>query len=403
MTSPRRPGAQARAVAAAAARAVAAAVATVFALASCTGTGGPLAASGDGPGPSAPVSGRTATAPRSSAPAPSTRLGAPDPRSVTLVFTGDMLVSDELRAQAARYAGGRGFDFEPMLRRMAPIIRAADWAVCHQETAISPDDTLLAGWPSFSAPYQLAEAEKAAGYDACTTASNHTVDHSTAGVRGTLDTFDRFGIRHVGSARTEAESRELTIYRVRGLRIGHLSYTYGVNGGVMPTPWAVNIIDPARIRADAHRIRQAGAQFVMVSLHFGTEQDQTPSPYQRRVVAAVLAAPDVDLVIGHHAHVVQPIQRWRDGRWVIYGLGNFLAQQTVHPPKLTPPHRDGVIVRVTIAPGPLGRYTVQQVGYIPTYVDAPRDVIQFAPPFSRARTVAALTALGAPVVDDTPR
>jgi poly-gamma-glutamate capsule biosynthesis protein CapA/YwtB (metallophosphatase superfamily) len=373
----------------------------VLGLVGCTSAGGSSASGG-------PAS-RAAAAPSRSAPpsrsagAATTRPGTPDPRAVTLVFTGDMLVSDELRAQAGRYARGHGFDFAPMLRRVAPIIRSADWAVCHQETVISPDNRLLAGWPSFSAPYQLAEAEQAAGYDACTTASNHTVDHSAAGVRGTLDTFDRVGIRHVGSARTAAESRRLTIYPVRGVRIGHLAYTYGLNGDVHPAGWTVNLIDPARIRADAQRIRRAGAQFVMVSLHFGTEQDQTPSAYQRQTVAQVLASPDVDLVIGHHAHVVQPIQRRRDGRWVIYGLGNFLAQQSVHPPRLTPPHRDGVIVRVTIAPGPRGRYAVTQVGYVPTYVNAPLDVIQFAPPFSRVRTVAALTAFGAPLVDDTPR
>jgi hypothetical protein len=385
---------------AAAAAVLAAAAVTAVGLAACTAGGSPVSAGpADG---SAPASSRSAP-PSRSAGAATTRPGTPDPRAVTLVFTGDMLVSDELRAQAARYAGGHGFDFTPMLRRMAPIIRSADWAVCHQETAISPDNRLLAGWPSFSAPYQLAEAEKAAGYDACTTASNHTFDHSAAGVRGTLDTFDRVGIQHVGSARTAAESRRLTIYTVRGLRIGHLAYTYGLNGDPHPPGWTVNVIDPARIRADAHRIRRAGAQFVMVSLHFGTEQDQTPSAYQRQTVAQVLASPDVDLVVGHHAHVVQPIQRWPDGRWAIYGLGNFLAQQNVHPPKLTPPHRDGVIVRVTIAPGPHGRYAVTQVGYIPTYVNAPLDVIQFAPPFSRARTVAALTAFRAPLIDDTPR
>jgi poly-gamma-glutamate synthesis protein (capsule biosynthesis protein) len=374
-----------------------AAAATVVGLAGCTPAGGPAPAPSRVPPVSAVVS------PSRSAPPPAAGSGVPERGPVTLALTGDMLVSDELRAQAARYAGGRGFDFRPMLRRVAPVLRAADWAVCHQETVISPDNRLLAGWPSFSAPYQLAAAEKAAGYDACSTASNHTADHGVAGVLGTLDTFDRVGIRHTGSARSAGESRRLTIYQVRGVRIGHLSYTYGLNGGVTPAAWAVNLIDPARVRADARRIRRAGARFVMVSLHFGTEQDQTPSAYQRRVVEEVMASPDVDLVVGHHAHVVQPIQRRRDGRWVIYGLGNFLAQQVVRPPKLTPPHRDGVIVRVTIAPGESGRYAVTRVGYVPTYVDAPLDTVVFAPPFSRARTVAALTVLGAPLVDDTPR
>jgi poly-gamma-glutamate capsule biosynthesis protein CapA/YwtB (metallophosphatase superfamily) len=358
-------------------------------------------ADGTTAGPQAPPTTRLG-APASPS-APGSRSAPPAGRGVTLLFTGDMLVSDDLRAQAARNAGGHGYDFMPMLRVVAPIVASADWSICHQETPISPDNRLLSGYPAFSAPRELAQAEKAVGYDACTTASNHTVDHGAAGVQGTLDTFDRVGIRHVGSARTATESRQLTIYTVRGLRIGHLAYAYGLNGIQPPTPWTVNLIDPARIRADARRIRAAGAQFVLVSLHFGNEKQQTPSAYQQQVAAAVMASPDVDLIVGHHAHVVQPILRRPDGRWVIFGVGNFLAQQEVTPPNLTPPHRDGVIVRVTITPGSGGRWRVSRVGYVPTFVTAPSDVIQLAPPFSRSRTAAVLTAYHAPLVDDTPR
>ena len=377
----------------------------VFGLAGCvTSTGSGAGATGT---PVPPLTSRLSGAlpappPASTAPTSSAAAGTPAGPSVTLLFTGDMLVSDEMRAQAARNAGGRGYNFGPMLQRVAPLIRSADWSICHQETPISPDDKLLSGYPAFSAPYELAQVEKAVGYDACTTASNHTVDHGAAGVRGTLDVFDRVGIRHVGSARTPTEFSSLTIYTVHGLRIGHLAYTYGLNGIQPPNASTVHLIDPARIRADAHRIRAAGAQFVLVSLHFGIEKQQTPSAYQQQVAAAVMASPDVDLVVGHHAHVVQPIQRRPDGRWVVFGLGNFLAQQEVTPPDLTPAHRDGVIVRITVTPGAGGRWRVSRVGYIPTFVNAPTDVVQLAPPFSRARTTAVLTRYHAPIVDDTP-
>jgi poly-gamma-glutamate synthesis protein (capsule biosynthesis protein) len=142
---------------------------------------------------------------------------------------------------------------------------------------------------------------------------------------------------------------------------------------------------------------------VVVSLHFGEEKDQRPTAYQRQVVDEVLRTPDVDLVIGHHAHVVQPIHRRPDGRWVVYGLGNLLAQQELMAGEgRTPPHRDGLLVRVTIAPGPAGRWAVSRVGYVPTFVDAPSDVVRLAPPFSRSRTSAVVRSMGAPVVDDTP-
>jgi len=109
-------------------------------------------------------------------------------------------------------------------------------------------------------------------------------------------------------------------------------------------------------------------------------------------------------VIGHHAHVVQPVQRRRDGRWVVYGLGNLLAQQALMPGEgAAPPHRDGVVVLVHLGAGPSGRWAVRRIGYVPTFVDAPSDVVRLAPPLSRRRTAATLTALGAPLTDETPR
>ena len=122
-----------------------------------------------------------------------------------------------------------------------------------------------------------------------------------------------------------------------------------------------------------------------MSLHFGQEKavdaDRRTSG---RWWTEVLASKDVDLVIGHHAHVVQPVQRRPDGRWVVFGLGNLLAQQALMPGEgTTPPHRDGVVVLVTVAPGQSGRYGVRAVGYVPTFVDAPSDVVRLAPPFSR--------------------
>lgn len=344
------------------------------------------------PGPAAVGTGNT----------PTTTSSAGDDGSIRLLFTGDMLPSDDLQARAAEYAEGPGFDFMPMLAEVAPIIGAADWAVCHQETPVSDDDIGLSGYPQFNAPFELAEAERAVGYDACSTASNHTVDLALGGIEATLETLDRVGIRHTGSARTQAEHDRPTIYDVEGVQVGHLAYAYGLNGLPAPAPWAVNLIDPAQIRSDAAALRQAGADIVVVSLHFGEELDPTPSAYQEQVVADVMRSPDVDLIVGHHAHVVQPIQRLPDGRWVLFGLGNFLAQQSVYSTDPTPRHRDGVIVEVTFAPSPDDSYDITQVGYVPTFVDAPSDVVQIAPEFSRARTEESLYARGAPLVDLTP-
>ena len=381
-----------------------AAVATALLLSSCSATGAPPTATGTTVPDRPATTGTGTTTPVAPATTPVAATTTPSPASsIELLFTGDMLPSDDLQGQAARDAGGDGYDFMPMLAEVAPIVAAADWSICHQETPVSDDDVGLAGYPRFNAPFELARAEAAVGYDACSTASNHSVDLGMAGITATLDTLDRVGIAHTGSARTAAEEARPDLYDVRGVLVAHLAYTFSLNGLPSPAPWAVNLIDPARIRADAAAATAAGAQIVVVSLHFGEEKVQTPSAYQEQVVDAVMQSPDVDLVVGHHAHVVQPIERRADGRWVIFGLGNFLAQQEVSASDPTPPHRDGVIVKVTFGRATDGSYKVSQVGYVPTFVDAPSDVVRLAPDFSRTRTERSLFARGAPLVDLTPR
>ena len=126
-------------------RAVIVCVAAATALAACSAADPPATA------PATAPTGHTQPS-RPGPPATSRPPAPAEPAGITLAFTGDMLVSDELRAQAARNAGGSGFDFGPMLREVAPVLRDADWAVCHQETPISADNRVLSGWPSFSAP-----------------------------------------------------------------------------------------------------------------------------------------------------------------------------------------------------------------------------------------------------------
>lgn len=350
-------------------------------------------------------------APKHSKPSP-THSASPSPKptntaatKITLAFTGDMLASDEMLNQAKQNAGGSGYDFNPMLSTVAPIISKADWAICHQETPVSDNDEGVRGYPTFNAPFELAQAERQAGYDACDTASNHTADLGDGGISATLGTLDKYGIRHTGSARTEAEAAHATIYDVKGVKVGHLAYTFGLNNGThVSQPWMVNIIDVGRIKAQAHQLKQEGANIVVVSVHAGTEQDTTPNDDQLRVDDELMQSPDIDLIVGAHAHVVQPIKRLPDGRWIVYGVGNFLAQQTdgVTAAQPNPPNRDGVIVEPTFTRQAGGHYAITQMGYVPTFVDAPSDKVELAPAFSRQRTVASLSSMGAPLVDLTP-
>lgn len=291
-------------------------------------------------------------------------------RRFTLLASGDVLSHSSVVERARSYGAGshRAFDFRPMFAAIRPIVSAADLAVCHLETPLSPRGRHLSGYPRFNAPPQLAAAIRHAGYDACSVASNHSMDQGAPGVAGTLAVLDRAGLRHAGMARSprEAEPRILT---VRGVRVALLSYTYGLNGFRLPRtrPWLVNLLHPARVLSDARAARRAGSQFTVVFLHWGQEYRSAPTQAQRHLAARLLADPGVDLIVGHHAHVVQPVRRIH-GKWVAFGLGNSLsAQSAACCPAST---QDGVLLQVAVA-HKKGRSVVESVRYTPTWVEHP--------------------------------
>ena len=294
-----------------------------------------------------------------------------DTGDLTLVASGDVLPHGPVLRRAADDGAraGQRYDFRPMLAELRPLVAGADLALCHLEVPLSRDGRAVASWPSFNAPPELAAALRWAGYDACSTASNHAMDQGAGGVAATLDVLDRAGLRHDGTARDAAEAAASTIVDVRGLRVGLLSYAYGLNSGRLPSgqPWLVNLIDPARIVEDARAARRAGARFVVVLLHWGQENQAAPTPSQRELARRLLAAPEVDLILGHHVHVVQPIEQV-GGKWVAYGMGNSLSNQT--PACCAAGSQDGVLVQVTIArDGDAPR--VRAVRYVPTWVEHP--------------------------------
>jgi poly-gamma-glutamate capsule biosynthesis protein CapA/YwtB (metallophosphatase superfamily) len=305
--------------------------------------------------------------------------GSPTPvsRSFTMVASGDVLVHQKgplvSGAAAAGRANGTGYDFSGVFAEVAPVIRDADLAICHLETPLAEPDGPFRGYPSFAVQPQIVDALVGAGYDACSTASNHALDAGFAGLVRTADTLDARGLGHTGTFRSEAEHLTPHIMSVGGVRVGHVAWTFGLNNIAEPSgrPWAVNDFDPTGtqvdgILADAARARQAGADVVIASVHCCTEYDPNPHPAQVAIAAALLASPDVDLVLGHHAHVVQPFERI-NGKWVAYGLGNHVAQQTGEA------RNDSVIARFTFTPAGDGRFHVTVAEAIPTRIQRTAD------------------------------
>ncbi|MER7762749.1 CapA family protein [Streptomyces sp. NPDC097619] len=320
--------------------------------------------------------------PRGTTPAPRTPGNpTPDPahRPFTLVATGDIIPYPSIIRQAAQDAGtGQGavesHEFRRILAGIEPVVSAADLAICHHEIPYGAPGGPYTGYPTFKAPHQLADALRATGYEGCSTASNHTLDAGWEGLVRTLDGLDRAGLAHTGSARTPQEATTPAWYRAGGARIAQLSYTYGTNGIPLPEgkPWAVNLIDADRIVADARAARRAGAQVVLLSVHWGTEWQTEPDADQlelaRKVTAARTAGlPDIDLVIGTHNHVPQPYEKV-NGTWVVYGMGDQVAS-------FVPPEKrrgnESSVPRFTFAPDRdhPGRWTVSRAEFLTQYSD----------------------------------
>ena len=329
------------------------------------------------------------------------------PPSFTIAATGDLLIH-ELVADAARTSDG--WDFSPMFTSIAPILGAADLAVCHVETPMSPNNARLSYFPAFLVPRELAQAISFAGYDTCSLASNHATDAGRDGIVGTIAALERAQVTHAGMALSPENRDEVTLLEVGSATVAHLSYTYGFNNGQLREEEAYlsNVIDETTILDEASRARAAGADFVLLSMHWGTNYSSDPDEFQASIGPRLLASPNIDLILGHHAHVVQPVTQI-GGEFLVYGLGNFLSNQAPETCTGCPPGtQDGVIVHLTVTEDTTtGQWSVTDISHTPTWVDRStyeivdvlrdqgRDPALLAE--SAQRTAAALGALGTAV------
>lgn len=252
---------------------------------------------------------------------PAHRATPPAQRPISFGFTGDIHTLRAVNLDAAQPDGS--YDYIPMFERVAPLLSWFDVASCHMEAPVAPDSEIIVEAPRLSTAPSMVAAIAGAGWDRCSTASNHMMDRGVAGVDATLGAFDAAGLGHSGAARTAPEQRQV-LFDVRGVTFAHLSYTFYVGARPANQPWRLNLIDSAAIIAAARQARADGAQVVIVSMEWGTDTYSAVTPYQRSVAQSVTASGQVDLIVGSQAHVLQPIDKV-NGVWVIYGMGNFIS------------------------------------------------------------------------------
>ena len=248
--------------------------------------------------------------------------------TVTIVMVGDMLMHTAVNDSGKQEDGS--YNYDHLFTNVQTKIQEADLALCNQEVIISGRDAGLKGYPRFNSAYELGDSLVKAGFDVVLHATNHAMDMGREGLLRCVsfweETYPWMDV--VGIYDDEASAGEICIREVEGIRIAILNYTYGTNGIALPKdmPYAVDLWDEDAIRADIALAREQ-ADFIIVCPHWGTEYVFEETKKQKKW-AQFLADEGVDLCIGTHPHVIEPV-KWVTGKdgnemLVYYSIGNFI-------------------------------------------------------------------------------
>ncbi len=293
------------------------------------------------------------------------------PAETTLVFAGDAMMH-QAQIDAARRSDGT-YDYSDCFSQIKPYIEAADYAVVNLETPLS--DPPYSGYPCFNAPASYADALSDCGFDLLLTANNHTLDRRDKGLKNTISTLDAKQIEHIGtySDRTQRDSVIPFIKEINGIKIGFLNYTYGTNGFSVTSDALVDYINRRKIAEDVAATRARGAELIAVAIHWGEEYKLLPEKSQRDMADYLLSL-GVDMIIGGHPHVIQPMEMRmakhitatndtvRRPAFVCYSLGNLISNMR------TTDTRGGALARVTVKRDSTGQAVVDRGDYRLIYV-----------------------------------
>lgn len=287
----------------------------------------------------------------------------PAPRpGATLLFAGDAMQHQAQLDQALSEGGGTRHDYSECFRWIAPAITEADYAVVNLEVPLGGGPR-YSGYPCFSAPDSYAQALADAGFDMMLTANNHCLDSGMKAARRTIWALDSLGIDHIGTYHDAAdrEAKVPFVKTINGIRFGFLNYTYGTNGIPARDGMEVAYIDRDRMAREMRATREAGAEILVVTMHWGIEYVLRENAIQREL-ADFLIKNGADMVIGSHPHVIQPMKMMRDESRgqdvpVVYSLGNFISNMK------TGDTRGGAYMRVRVERDEDGKARVKWADY----------------------------------------
>ena len=245
----------------------------------------------------------------------------------SMVMVGDALIHGTVYGTAHRYANYNGYDFKPMLKHIKERVKDYDLAYYNQETILGGTELGLSTYPLFNSPYEVGDAFIDAGFNLVSLATNHTIDKGEKGVLNSRNYWNQQAdVLAAGSYSSFEERDKVVIKEVNGIKYAFLSYTTYTNGLIVPTgkEYLVNVYDEDLIKEEITRYRDQ-VDLLMVAMHWGTEYMTYPTNEQKEI-SEYLASLGVDLIIGCHPHVIEPIE-YIDDTLVIYSLGNFISSQ----------------------------------------------------------------------------
>ncbi len=291
----------------------------------------------------------------------------PEPQRARLIFVGDIMAHDSQLAIAKKHGTpDEPYNFRPQFAYVKHLLQG-DLVAGNFETVLSGQKPYV-GYPNFNTPDSLAAALQEVNFNLLFLANNHILDRGIEAGHRTRDYLESQGFTTAGIGVSRAM---LPIVDVNGLKIGFINRTYGTNVPIREKQAAqvhVPLTTHGGVADDVKALRDAGAHFVIASYHWGPEYVPTPSKAQQAAAAIALEA-GVDAIIGHHPHILQPMEVIQTGdktQFVAWSLGNFVSGQRTTPRERT------VVLALDLVTDAQGKLGLEKVSVAPVWVDMVR-------------------------------
>ena len=292
-------------------------------------------------------------------------------KHISMSVIGDIMCHNSQYTDAY-VASSDTYDFSYVFEDIKQYIEPADIAIGNIETTFAGKERGYSNYPTFNSPEQLATNLKDLGIDVLCTANNHSLDKGYSGLTSTLKFLDDAGISHMGTYDSAESQNEILIKDVNGIKIAFLAYTYGTNGIPVPknNPYCINLIDKDLILKHLELAKEQEPDLICVNMHWGLEY-KTKQNSEQEELADFLFTNGVDIILGSHPHVLQPMEKktitLEDGStkdcFVIYSLGNFISGQNQDNT------RNSVILNIECTKSSeTNKTTIDSVSYVPIYM-----------------------------------